>query len=288
MIVSFHPCYEADANILCAGRQPDNKDRMAIRSADAVILPQGCPEALYRMARKECAHVFPDYDVRFQYPGKTGQAKLFQACSVSHPQTWVFANTAQFKRCGNVAVDAGFPLVLKLDWGGEGDTVFLLKDVVDLKDALSRVDAYERTGQKGFVLQQFIPASHRTLRVVVIGRTQKAYWRVQKTPFSFGTSVAKGATIDEDSDPVLRQKGIFFVRDFCRQTKINLAGFDLLFDETEPAQKKPQPLLLEINYFFGRTGLGGSEAFYSMLQTQINAWLEARGIGILDESGKRQ
>lgn len=288
MILSFHPIYEADANILCAGRQPDEKDRLAMRTADAVILPQGCSEALYRMARKECTHLFPDYDVRFQYPGKTGQARLFQACSVPHPQTWIFENTAQFKRNGNIAVDAGFPLVLKLDWGGEGETVFLLNDRSDVKDTLARVAAYERTGQKGFVLQSFISGFQRTLRVVVIGKIQKAYWRSQKDPASFGTSVAKGARIDADSDPALRQRGIALVRDFCRQTKINLAGFDVLFNDGDVGRKRPQPLLLEINYFFGRTGLGGSQVFYSMLQTQIDDWLKGLGLGLFEESGRRQ
>ena len=72
MILSFHPCYEADSNILCAGRDPDEKDLAAIRAADAVILPQGCREALYLLARQNCSYVFPDYDARFQYPGKTG------------------------------------------------------------------------------------------------------------------------------------------------------------------------------------------------------------------------
>jgi ribosomal protein S6--L-glutamate ligase len=35
----------------------------------------------------------------------------------------------------------------------------------------------------------------------------------------------------------------------------------------------PTPLLLEINYFFGRKGLGGSEAYYKILQEEIQAWL---------------
>ena len=87
MILSYHPCYEADRNRLCAGREPDEKDLSAIRDADAVVLPQGCREALYHMARQNSPHVFPDYDARFQYPGKTGQAKLFQALDVPHPRT---------------------------------------------------------------------------------------------------------------------------------------------------------------------------------------------------------
>ena len=60
MIVSFHPLFEADRNIICAGRE----DPAAIRAADAVILSQGCYRALYEMAWENCPHVFPNYDAR--------------------------------------------------------------------------------------------------------------------------------------------------------------------------------------------------------------------------------
>ena len=66
MIVSFHPLFEADKNILCAGREPDADDLKAIKAAKAVILPQGCRQSLYEMARDNCQHVFPDYAARFK------------------------------------------------------------------------------------------------------------------------------------------------------------------------------------------------------------------------------
>ena len=76
MILSFHPIIVADENRLCAGRQPDSQDLDAIGNADAVILPQGCSEALYRMARAHCPHIFPNMDIRFDYPGKLGPNPL--------------------------------------------------------------------------------------------------------------------------------------------------------------------------------------------------------------------
>ena len=78
MILSFHPLFEADQNRLCAGRDPGKEELEAIRRADAVILPQGCRESLYFMARKACPHIFPNYDARFAYPEKIGQVQLFQ------------------------------------------------------------------------------------------------------------------------------------------------------------------------------------------------------------------
>ena len=280
MILSFHPCYEAETNIICAGREPDGNDLSAIRAADAVILPQGCREALYHLARQNCPHVFPDYDARFKYPGKTGQARFFKTLDAPHPRTWVFDDTKHFRRCDAGATDAGFPLVFKLDWGGEGDTVFLLKSKSDLENALSTAAAYEASGQRGFILQALIPHTKRTLRVAVIGQTQVAYWRIQDNPLVFGTSVVKGSRIDTESDPELRQEALSLAQDFCQQTRINLAGFDFIFHESKCTKKDPQPLFLEINYFFGRAGLGGSARFYEMLQAEIDNWLAGLELSI--------
>jgi len=49
-----------------------------------------------------------------------------------------------------------------------------------------------------------------------------------------------------------------------------MAGFDLLFSSE---RKNRTPLFLEINYYFGRRGLGGSERFYEILNTEITKWL---------------
>lgn len=280
MLLSFHPCYDGDANILCAGRAPDDTDLAAIRAAAAVVLPQGCRPALYRMARDHCAHVFPNYDARFRYPGKTGQARLFADVEMPHPRTWVFENTAHFARAGTVMDAAGFPLVFKLDWGGEGETVMLLRSRADMARALARAGAYERSGQNGFVVQAFVPHAGRTLRVAVVGQTQVAYWRVQKDPSVFGTSLSTGARIDTASDPDRREKAVALTRRFCRRVKIDLAGLDLLFDASESANGDPQPLMLEINYFFGRQGLGGSDRFYDILRTEIDHWLAGLGMAV--------
>ena len=280
MILSFHPCYEADANIICAGREPDDKDRSAILAASAVVLPQGCKESLYRLARRHCRHVFPNYDARFNYPGKIGQAKLFHDLNAPHPRTWIFEDSAHFKRCGDAALVKGFPLVFKLDWGGEGETVFLLKDRSDLDEALARARAYEKTGQPGFIVQRFVPHANQTLRVVVIGQTLRSYWRIQDSRSTFGTSLSHGARIDAEANPHLRRKTIENARRFCRQAHINLAGLDYIFAMGPHEPEDPPALLLEINYFFGRIGLGGSERFYTLLQAEIDRWLRERGLTV--------
>ena len=68
----------------------------------------------------------------------------------------------------------------------------------------------------------------------------------------------------------LQGLGKTVVQTACAQTGINLAGFDVIFD---PTTAHPEPVLLEINYFFGRAGLGGSEAFYELLVPEVEAWL---------------
>ena len=84
------------------------------------------------------------------------------------------------------------------------------------------------------------------------------------------SSVSSGALIDSASQPEVQKTARAFVNGFCAKTGINLAGFDVIFLS---AEENGMPLLLEINYFFGRKGLGGSDAFYEILKREINAWL---------------
>ena len=274
MILSYHPLFVADKNILCAGRSPDSKDLAAICAADAVILPQGCSSALYGLARNHCAHVFPNFDARFNYPGKTGQARLFSELNVPHPDTETYLSLdnfyQQYGRDSRFAT-MRFPLVFKFDWGGEGDHVYLIDAADELKSILQAAEKFERSGRFGFLFQEYIPCANRSLRVTVVGKTFVSYWRVLNNPAGIGTSLARGATIDADSDPDFQQTAISAVRSFCRQTGINLAGFDLIF-ALNPVDK--DPYFLEINYFFGRRGVGEAQGFYWLLNAEILLWLE--------------
>ena len=276
MILSFHPMFMADRNLICAGRDPGSEELAQISAAKAVILPQGCRQTLYQMAVQNCANVFPDYHTRFQYPGKIGQIELFQTTGVKYPQTDTFSDLAAFKERYPVFAepfDFDYPLVFKFDWGGEGETVRLIQNDRALRSALADAAEYERSGQKGFLLQEYIRNQNRDLRVVVIDRHLQTYWRVQKDPRRMLTNVRHGGQIDTATDPSLQKKGALAVQTFCRRTGINLAGLDLIFaaDRTDP-----EPYFLEINYFFGRRGLGGSEAYYRMLIEAIHDWLKRK------------
>ena len=231
------------------------------------------------MARDNCAHVFPNYDARFKYPDKIGQIKLFQKKKVLHPKTVTFSNTELFANyyAGSSAglsdqSSLDFPFVFKFDWGGEGENVYLIKSVEDLQEVLQKAAIYESTGQAGFLIQEYIPSQNRSLRVVVINRKIITYWRVLKNREGFCSNLSQGAVIDFDADPDLQEMAAFSVKNFCKQTKINLAGIDILF--SSDVQIK-EPLFLEINYFFGRQGLGGSEKYYELLMAEIRRWVES-------------
>ena len=274
MILSFHPLFEADKNIICAGREPGADDLAAVKSAEAVILPQGCRQSLYEMARDNCRHVFPDYEVRFNYPGKIGQTRLFQKNGTAHPQAETYASLADFRRqYGDDSKDIAFelPCVFKFDWGGEGETVYPINSRKDLQNVLQKATDFERSGQKGFLLQEYVPTEGKTLRVVIIGRTLISYWRIQEDTDSFLSSVSRGARIDAALEPERQNVAKVFVKNLCNKTGINLAGFDVIF---APVKEYIKPLMLEINYFFGRRGLGGSDAFYEILKSEIQNWIE--------------
>ena len=278
MIVSFHPLFEADKNIICAGRQPNEEDLSAIRGADAVILAQGCYRALYEMARENCPYVFPNYDARFKYPDKINQIKLFRKFKITHPASEIFSDVASFQQQYGetpAKLSFDFPVVFKLDWGGEGETVYLIKSALELGNILQKIAGYETSGQAGFILQEYIPSNRRTLRVVILGRRVISYWRIQENNDGFYANLSKGAIIDSEAQPEQQHKSVALVNDLCQKTGINLAGFDVIFS---PANGDPDPMLLEINYFFGRKGLGGSENYYRMLLAEIRNWLARRNL----------
>ena len=149
----------------------------------------------------------------------------------------------------------------------------MVTSINGLDRALDRARLAARSGNGRFLIQEYVPGKNRSLRVVVIGRSFHAYWRVQPDTGQFGTSLAGGGEIDYDTDPEIISAGVDAVQTFCRATRINLAGFDLIF-----AENSSPPYFIEINYFFGRRGLGGSESFYAILETEIRRWLKEKGL----------
>ncbi len=274
MILSFHPCFNGEKNIICAGRRPNIDDIQAIKKATAVILPQGCRPDLYKMARQHCRHVFPNYDARFNHPGKLGQIHLFRTTGAPHPLTMTFTSLSKYLHKWNETALVShfpYPFVFKFNWGGEGHNVFLIQTAKDLENCLKQAAIFERSGQKGFLIQKYVDGLQRSLRVVIIGEAMYSYWRVQpgSAPL-LDLSIASGAHIDYFSDEAIQAEAIALTRTFCDQACINLAGLDLVA-ASNPSD--PKLSFLEINYYFGRRGLGGSSTFYKLLEKSIQGWI---------------
>lgn len=272
-ILSMHPVIAGDHFHWARGVWDENMIR-SIRKARAVILPQTVERELYHLCRKLCPHVFPNYDLRFQWEGKIGDSLAFWAYKVKHPYTLLFPKVESFlgdhpDMEHKVPELPPFPFVLKGAHGGEGTQVWLIKNPAELEERLKGLLQFELEGSSGFVIQEYLPDLERDLRVVVIGSRVVSYWRKAQ---GFYHNVAQGGEVDAESDPELQAIGREKVREFCLRSGINLAALDLVFPTGGEA-----PVFLEINYTFGRAGLGGSENFYNLLRTAVDQWLNAAG-----------
>lgn len=268
-IISFNPAVPGDLFVWDRGCV-DKAIVEIIKTAKAVIFHQTVFPELYHLARALCPKVFPNYDCRFKWQGKIGDTMLFWNFGAPHPETCIFPRVEAFigehPEMGYKAPSFRFPYVIKANTGGEGSSVYLIEGQGQLEKVLRILRHMEWEGRSGFVVQEYIEEIEKDLRVVVIGEHITSYWRVGK---SFHKNIAKGGEIDFHSEPELQKVGRSAVKSLCSKTGINLAGFDLVFPPGST-----EPLFMEINYTFGRTGLGGSESFYEILNEQIANFLK--------------
>ena len=66
--------------------------------------------------------------------------------------------------------------------------------------------------------------------------------------------------------PNLQERGKVAVARFCRRVGINLAGFDLMFPDEGP------PVFVEVNFNFGRKGIGGTPGFRKLFREAVELW----------------
>lgn len=275
MILSFHPCITADRQIILRSRSPGLQEaRLAARAA-AVLLPQTCRESLYELCRDGGAKIFPSYDLRFAYPGKTGQARLFSERGLPNPVTRIWASIDSFQEA--LRVSGGFPhdppFLIKTDTDHEGLGICVIHSRHDLESAL--VDLGRRKGEHGekILTQDLIPAGGNVLRAVILNRSVLTYWK--RSSGAFITTIGQGAVVDVLWRKDLQEKGRCLARRIRGDLGIDLAAVDMVFNMHEA---KPEPLILEINYMFGRRGLGGGEAYYRLLFEAVKEWLEENGL----------
>ena len=274
MIASLHPCITKDLNILCAGRSLTQREKNRLKKARAIIVPQGVTAEVYRDCRRLVPHVFPNYDLRFPGEGKVGDNLLFEYFQVPHPKTLIFQDRKSlWENFPDLEILptllSGYPLILKANSGGEGAFVFLIHSQQELIDKLEVIPKGPIPSE-GFILQERIDHGGKDLRVVVLFDTLYAYWRIQPNPDIFLTNQSQGGRIEFDGDIILKDRAVQAVKGFCESSGINLAALDIIFDRKD---KSSIPLFLEINYYFGRRGLGGSMRFYEMFEQAADRWL---------------
>jgi len=273
MILSFHPCFAADAQIILADRRLSEEDRRLIRAADAIILPQTCSSSLYEACAHSKARVFPDYELRFKYPGKAGQSLLFRKLGIPHPATkrWPSVNRFRAFLMQQGKPPHEMPFYLKADKSHEGDGVYLVDHRTGLDSALR---ALEDAGPEAFISQEAVPCKGTVLRAVILHKKIMTYWKRPGPSQDVVTTIGRGARVDRVWKPALQEKGRQQTRWIAEKSGIHLAAFDLVFNLDHP---DPQPLILEINYYFGRRGLGGSLKYYRLLLNAIREWLKEEG-----------
>ena len=277
MILSFHPCFDTDVQIILGDRRLDSTIRESIREATAIILPQACTQDLYNICANSTAHIFPNYYARIKYPGKIGQSLMFRELDLPHPETFSWGTVGEFKNAypDLKALTPESPFIFKEDSRHEAEGLFLIQNEKTLKEALDKLSLWERSGLKGFVTQTYVSCGGNVLRAVVIGKRIITYWKRPGKPGQEITTISRGAIIDHDWQPNLQEKGKVQARLLSEKTGINLAAIDFIFPLEE---KDPEPLILEINYYFGRRGLGGTENYYRLLYEAIQDWFEEVGL----------
>jgi ribosomal protein S6--L-glutamate ligase len=136
------------------------------------------------------------------------------------------------------------------------------------------MERLEGSGLPGFASQEWIETEGNVLRVVIIGKNLRSYWKRAKGSGDRVAVISRGAKIDENWRPDLQEKGKAQARRLSAATGINLAAIDFVFPFSHPDL---QPLFLEVNYSFGRQGLGGSQNFYLLLFEVLQEWLAEKG-----------
>ena len=113
------------------------------------------------------------------------------------------------------------------------------------------------------------------LRAVIIGKRVTTYWKRPGKPGQAITTISRGALIEHHWRPDLQAKGEAQALAFSRSAGLNLAAIDFVFPLS---QEDPEPMFLEVNYYFARRGLGGTRNYYRLLHQALQDWLAEAGL----------
>ncbi|MDR3554658.1 MAG: hypothetical protein P4L55_07880 [Syntrophobacteraceae bacterium] len=258
--VSFRPEVEMEENLPPLAGIEDLGTIDLLRKAAGVLLPAHVSPWRYRSITQHARDWFPRLDVQFNCRGKTKQAYLFQELGVRHPETLVFENPLQLQSHLNAHGSPwGYPLVLKGDLGGGGETVFPVYGAGEIAGHLLKLPKDDP-----LLIQKWVRHGGKDLRVVIYGDHAVSYFRVGGGRFY--NNVCRGGKLDHEGWPELQQKGAAAVLAFSRLVGIDIAGFDLMFPDDG------EPVFVEVNFHFGRKGLGGRKEHQRYVLRAIQRW----------------
>lgn len=267
MILSFHPVIRANKNLSVAGQKALPKEYLqAIKASDAVILPQIAPKFLYEAVMEFNKPCFPDQALRFKWKDKSSQIHSFLHWGITFPKTELFEDVGALL-LGGVSID--YPFVIKSASEHEGRGVVLVKGEEDL--LAIRLDPPKCLLSGPILAQEFINGQGYVLRVVCLYKDQVAYWKWAESEI---VSIAKRAKVIRDFRKDLIQKGIETTIALREKVRLDVAAIDMIYDMTNPEM----PYWLEVNFFFGRKGLGGSRKYYGLLLKATKCWLRDVGL----------
>ncbi|MBU1275849.1 MAG: hypothetical protein KJ720_10775 [Proteobacteria bacterium] len=274
-IVSYHPGLEADINLVLVSQRPlDDHDREVAREAGAILLPQICRADLFALARESGAPFFPNPAVHLSLDGKVGNHRLFADLGLPHPPTVEFADLTSAAKAWEEGRDdvaaLGAPLVAKGAGGGMGDNVFLVNNPAELRGLAGRLETYCHRGPSGLVLQRY-HAGAVDMRVELLHDAADVYWR-RAADEEFRANLCQGGTLIKDGSPAQRQAAVELARRLQKAAGLDLAGVDVIITS------QGEPLLLEVNFFFGRRALGGHEVFLERYLNAVRRWLAGQGL----------
>ncbi len=281
-IVSYNPGLVAQRNLLLVSQRPlGREDHEALANASAVILPQACRRDLYCLVAGLGLPHFPRPALHLSLDGKLGNHLLFSHLGLPQPRTLAFADwreAAQAWREGALRrAGIRLPVVVKGAGGGEGRNVFLAESLRHFLRLGPQLETACPQGPPGLVLQELVASGGRDLRVVLAGSQALAYWRLGAAG-EFRNNLSQGGRVERQLWPEDMARGLALARRLQQLAGIDLAGVDVL------VPPGGAPLLLEINFYFGRQALGGLAPWRRMLLNAARDWL--RGLG-LDPKGIR-
>lgn len=260
MIISFFPGFEGDENFFqFEPITPEIFEKL--RNAKAVIFPPTVSPELYYSVKNMGIPVFPEYDLRFRYPGKLGQHLLLSTLKLPRPFSILIPRLCGIEENPYARkLEIFYPFVLKGNYGDEGTEVFLVRSPEEFREKLKLVKSWERSGRFGFIIQEYIDTPFDA-RAIVIGKKVFVFFREG----GFKKNIVREGNPIPCPKKGLKKRVKDLVDKFVELTGFNLVAIDILF-------KKDRPLINEFNFVFGRR-LIGEKKYEQYLKKAIKEFL---------------